>query len=708
MSVSIPVLNTIEIRIPPTFGRLYELAYNMWWAWDPTARNLWPAIHSVAWERYHNPVELLGAVDPSAWQALEGSDSFNDRYNEVIRKFANYMAGEDTWWKRHHQSDLTGPIAYLCTEYGVHSSVPFYSGGLGVLAGDHVKAASDLGLPFVAVGLLYRRGYFQQEVDSEGEQQHTYPELDMTRLPIRPVASSTGGQCKIPIQFPGRTVLAAAWCLQVGRAPIILLDTDIADNEPADRPITHTLYIRGREMRFCQELVLGVGAVRLLAAQSIEPAVWHVNEGHAAMSLLERISVGVKGGASLEVAEKEVRSRTVFTLHTPVQAGNEVFEFTLAEKYLAPWVTSIKTDMTYLARLGATESDQHGRFDLGAMAIRLAALVNGVSKRHAEVVSRDWSHLLNAPAFAITNGVHTPTWMGRDLGRELAKLIGPDWPTLLVEHPDKVEAIDEMPNEELWASHLARKQLFTRFARGRFRRQFARHGSSPDELRSVERMLPPDRLTLGFARRFATYKRATLMFHNVPWLQAILTNPDRPVQVVFAGKAHPADRPGQDFIRHIVELSRSPELRGHIYIMENYDHRVARFLVQGVDVWVNNPRPPEEASGTSGMKAAINGAINASVLDGWWAEAFDGDNGWAFGSASENHDHSAQDNADAIAFYRLLQDEIVPLFYQRDEQGVPQQWVELMKRSMKSTLVAFSTQRMVEEYAELAYLKVGK
>jgi starch phosphorylase len=530
----------------------------------------------------------------------------------------------------------------------------------------------------------------------------------MTRLPIRQVASSTGGQCKVPIQFPGRTVQAAAWCLQVGRAPIILLDTDIPDNEPADRPITHTLYIRGREMRFCQELVLGVGAVRSLAAQSIEPAVWHVNEGHAAMSLLERISVGVKGGASLEVAEKEVKSRTVFTLHTPVPAGNEVFEFALAEKYLAPWATSVKADMSYLARLGASHNDQQGRFDLGAMAIRLAALVNGVSKRHAEVVSRDWSHLLNTPALAITNGVHTPTWMGRDVAREVAARIGPDWPTLLVEHPEEVEAIDEIPNEELWASHLARKQLFTRFARGRFRRQFARHGSSPDELRSVERMLPPERLTLGFARRFATYKRATLMFHNVPWLQAILTNPDRPVQVVFAGKAHPADRPGQDFIRHIVELSRTPELRGHICIMENYDHRVARFLVQGVDVWVNNPRPPEEASGTSGMKAAINGAINASVLDGWWAEGYENDNGWAFGSSTENHDHGAQDNADAIAFYRLLQDEIVPLFYQRDEQGVPQEWVELMKRSMKSTLAAFSSQRMVKEYAELAYLKLGR
>jgi starch phosphorylase len=703
---AIPVLATADLGVPAAFGRLYELAHNLWWSWDPAGRDLWVAIDPVAWERYHNPIDLLSSLDPSTWATLEASEVFHDRYAEAVAGFDEYTKIAETWYDRRPEK-VTTSIAYLCAEFGVHHSLPFYSGGLGILAGDHAKAASDLGLPMVGVGLFYRRGYFRQEIDADGDQQHIYPQLDVPRLPVQAVMATTGGQLRVPVEFPGRVVQAGVWKLQVGRVPLLLLDTDIPENDPSDRPITHALYVRGRETRFCQELVLGVGAVRALTALGIQPAVWHVNEGHAALSLLERLWRLVQGGLSLSEAEKKVKASTMFTLHTPVPAGNEVFEFSYVEKYLGRWTTGIGQDLAYLRRMGAPKEGENGQFDLGALAIRLAAVTNGVSKRHAEVVTRDWSHILSGPAPAVTNGVHTPTWVGRDVGKTMINVLGPTWPSSLIEHPATTERLRELPDGQLWAAHQARKALLSRFVRGRLRRQMARHGSSPDEMRAVESLMPADRLTLGFARRFATYKRATLMFHNLSWLQSILTNPERPVQVVFAGKAHPADNQGQELIRRIVELSRLPELRGHLYLLEDYEARMARFLVQGVDVWVNNPRPPMEASGTSGMKAAINGVLNLSILDGWWAEGFNGKNGWAFGSRHENGDHATQDNEDAVSFYRTLQDEVVPLYYERDSSGVPTGWVERMREAMISTLEAYSAHRMVADYCRVGYFPLG-
>lgn len=703
--MNVPVLPGTEFRVPEPYAKLYDLAYNLWWSWEPSANDLWRHLDPKLWERYRNPIEVLSAVEPATWQALDASELFPDLYNQATRRFKEYMEDRQSWWERQG-SPSAGPVAYLCAEYGVHTSLPLYSGGLGVLAGDHTKAASDLGVPFVGTGLLYRRGYFRQEIDAEGDQQHTYPHLDVSRLPIRPVAGPTGGQLKVSVDFPGRTVHAAVWNLQVGRVPLLLLDTDIPDNEPADRPITSTLYVRGREMRFCQEMLLGVGSVKALAALGIEPAVWHVNEGHAAMSLLERLAVHVREGRARDEAEKLVRAKTLFTLHTPVPAGNEAFDVQLVEKYLSHWPAQVGADIGYLMGLGSSDGVA-GRFDLGALAIRLSSFVNGVSERHASVVSRDWAHLLSGPAPPVTNGVHTPSWVGRELGRLFADAIAPNWPIHLVEQPDSREAVHGVADEDIWAAHVARKQLLSRFARGRIRSQLARQGSSPDELRAVERMLPADRLTIGFARRFTTYKRATLMFHNIPWLQAILTNPERPVQVVFAGKAHPADRHGQELIRRIVELARTPELRGHVYVLEDYDMRMARFLVQGVDVWLNNPRPPQEASGTSGMKAGLNGALNLSILDGWWVEGHRDDNGWVFGLDWDTGDPGAQDNEDAVSLYNVLQDEVIPLYYTRDEAGLPREWIRMMKESIASSVAAFSTHRMVKDYAQRAYLPLG-
>lgn len=707
MRVDIPSLPGVELRVPATFSRLYDLAYNLWWSWD-AMNQLWRSINPEQWAQYRNPVEMLSAVDPATWKTLEDSEVFQDQYADTVRRFDEYMKATDTWWDRHHAGTIGGPVAYLCAEHGVHSSMPIYSGGLGVLAGDHTKSASDLGLPFVAVGLLYRRGYFRQEIEASGDQQHMYPVVDTSRMPVLPVAGR-GGQLRIEIEFPGRTVLVAVWKMQVGRVPILLLDTDIPDNADADRPITHMLYVRGREMRFAQEYVLGVGAVRVLEALDINPATWHVNEGHAAMSLLERLAGEVKSGASLGDAEKTVRANTLFTLHTPVPAGNEVFEMPLVEKYLSDWPRRVDRDMAYLAHMGSSRDGQNGHFDLGALAIRLSSFVNGVSQRHAAVATNDWGHLLGGEVVhGITNGVHMPSWVSRGNKRLLTEVIGPDWLTKLIEDPSVAEKLRDVPDERIWEDHLARKRLLTRFSRGRIRRQYARHGASPDELRAVDTLVPPDRLTIGFARRFATYKRALLMFHNIPWLQAILTNPDRPVQVIFAGKAHPADKMGQEYIRRIIELSKSPELSGHIYVLEDYDIRMGRFLTQGVDVWLNNPRPPQEASGTSGMKAAMNGGLNLSILDGWWAEGFNGKNGWAFGLEWGNGDHQAQDNEDALALYRVLQDEVVPRYYERDETGTPRAWVEMMKDAMISSLVGFSTNRMVKQYTEEAYVPLGK
>lgn len=706
MPFDIPTLPNAELTIPRSLRRLSDLAYNLWWSWHPEGRDLWASIDPVGWEQYHNPIDLLEAIDPTRWRQIEQVEMIHDLTHAAVRSFDGYMGDRETWYQRRGEP-MAGSVAYLCTEFGVHNTVPFYSGGLGILAGDHLKSASDLGIPLVGVGLLFRRGYFRQEVDMDGDQQHFYPELDLRRLPVRPVSSNGGGQLKVTVELPGREVYVAVWKLDVGTVPLLLLDTDLPENNVYDRPITHQLYVSGREMRFCQELVLGVGAVRALDELGIEPAVWHVNEGHSAISLLERAARMMEAGVGYDQARERIRSRTLFTLHTPVPAGNEVFDAAIAAKYLIPWADRLGVGMDDLTRLASADGHAIDRFDLGSLAIRFASITNGVSKRHGEIATRDWSHLIGGEAASVTNGVHTPTWIGRDGGRLLVRRFGSNWPTKLLEEPELVADARGLDDVAVWEAHQRRKEVFVRFARGRIRRQLARHGSAPDELAAVASMLPTDRLTLGFARRFATYKRATLMFRDRERLRSVLTDPERPVQIVFAGKAHPADQHGQAFIREITEISRSDEFRGHVFMLEDYDARMARFLVQGVDVWVNNPRPPMEASGTSGMKAAINGTLNFSVLDGWWLEGYNGRNGWVYGSEHANNDYEAADHHDADEFYRILADEIAPLYYDRNGAGIPHEWVQRMKEAIISTLVDFSTHRMLADYCDLAYFPMA-
>ncbi len=715
----IPTVHVTEIELPREFEQLYELAYNLWWSWTPQARELFSAIDSAKWALYRNPVQLLINIDPKRWYPLLDNEAFRTRYQAVMRDFEGYMeSGEATWFARHHGDAGAETIAYFSMEYGIHQSLAIYSGGLGVLSGDHCKAASDLGLPLVAVGLLYKGGYFRQTIDADGLQQHTYPEYDFTRLPLRPIVSATGGEAKVSVPLPGRDVMAKLWLAQVGRVPLILLDTDVPDNHPADRPISNQLYVSGREMRLLQEIFLGIGGVKALRAVGVEPSVWHINEGHSVCLQIERWRELVRDqGLDPDSARSRIRADAVFTTHTPVEAGNERFDPALIEKYFPSWCEEIGLSVAELLALGRAH-DGDDQFNLTALAIRTTSWTNGVSKLNAEVTGRMWQHLFpdrapgtpshsppsgGTPIHAVTNGVHTRTWLGQETQELLRLHLSPRWETMLLS-PEGWDQVLAIPDADLWITHRAQKERLGRFTRSRLREQHARHGASPDELRTIDALFDPRALTIGFARRFATYKRAKLVFSDEARLRALLDGQDRPVQMIFAGKAHPADRPGQQLIQHIFELSLSDSFLGKVFFLENYDIRMGRMLVQGVDLWLNTPRRPLEASGTSGQKVAMNGGLNFSIADGWWPEGWNGDNGWVIGSGETPEDENRQDAEDVASLYDTLESKIVPLYYDRDARDLPRGWIAMMKASIASLTPRFSASRMVRDYTENAYL----
>jgi starch phosphorylase len=698
--MNIRTLHVADIELPPTLERLRDLAYDYWWSWSPRASRLFSRIDPGQWRRYHNPVQLLINVEPQQWMRLLSDPEFVRLYDDVVRSLDEYRSRPR--WFAEQSGSLPGPVGYFSMEFGIHESLGIYSGGLGVLAGDHCKAASDLGVPLVGVGLLYRSGYFRQTVDADGFQQHIYPDYDFTRLPVLPVQAPGGGMLTVPVDLPGRVVQAAVWKVQVGLVPVLMLDTDIALNDPADRPITGILYVRGREMRLCQEVVLGIGGVRALRALNIHPAVWHMNEGHVAFLALERVRERVQMGESLAEALSAARANTVFTTHTPVPAGNETFDRRLVRKYLAPWIRDVGCEPDEAVSLGA----DNGNFNMTAFSIRVSSSTNGVSRLHGEVSSAMWRHLFEGgtdqPVGHVTNGVHTASWVGPEMRSFYVQHVDPAWDQKLLE-PDVMKRIYDAPDAALWAAHRAQKERLIRFVRERVRVQAARHGLSPDELRQVEGLLDPHALTIGFARRFATYKRAFLVMSDLERLRGLVSDAARPVQFVFAGKAHPADREGQEVVRRLFVLTHG-ELRGKLVFLEDYDIEVARALVQGCDVWLNTPRRPQEASGTSGQKVPVNGGVNLSILDGWWAEGFRGDNGWAIGDGSLDPDTGAQDHRDAESLYRVLADEVVPRFFDRDDGGLPREWIATMKASIESIVAPFSAHRMVRDYALGSYL----
>jgi starch phosphorylase len=706
-SLRVPTLPGHDINLPAGLEGLDELAYNLWWSWTPRAQSLFSRLDRAAWTRHRNPVPVLRGLDQARWAEAAADEDFMVDASRVLDEFHRYLAnGSDSWYASNSERMLPGPIGYFCAEFGIHESMQIYSGGLGILAGDHCKSASDAALPFVGVGLLYRRGYFRQQIDADGHQEHAQPDLDPSQLPLRRARGPHGAPLQVSVEVADRTVHAAVWVAQVGRVPILLLDTDVPANDPADRPITHILYVRGREMRLCQELVLGVGGVRALRALGIEPAVWHLNEGHSAFLLVERARELVAREPGLAVGEalRRVGRDAVFTIHTPVPAGNEVFARELVTNALSGWFSATRSEPAQLLELGRGHTDApDAPFDMTAFVLRHASGANAVSQLHGSTATDTWQDLAGHPVDAITNGVHVPTWLGRPVRRLFERAIGVSLGADL-SGPHQLDDLSELDDEELWGAHQQQKREMIGFLESRLARQFARHGEAPSVLRTMRGVLDQGALTIGFARRFATYKRAALLFRDEERLARMLSSAERPVQIIIAGKAHPADRPGQRVIQRIFELSRSEQLRGRVFIVEDYDMRIARFLVGGVDIWLNNPRRPMEASGTSGMKAAINGIPSVSILDGWWDEGFNGENGWAIGDRSSDGDDEAQDAADATELYRLLEEEIIPRFYERGADGVPPAWLHTMRASIAGALWQFSTARMLSEYVERLYL----
>lgn len=677
MSFVIPTRPPEHLDIPVELERLSDLAYNMWWTWDREARALFAEIDPALWGRYLNPVRVLSLTRTSHLKELAMDPGFRNRVHRVVSRFDAHL---------NRPSVPGGSVAYVSAEYALHECLPIYSGGLGVLSGDHLKEASDMALPLLGIGLLYRRGYFRQLVDADGYQQHTYPELDGLRLPILRVRAPDGTTLRVPVELPGRTLSLRVWVTFVGRVPLLLLDSYSNQNAEEDRYITSQLYVGKRDTRLVQEVVLGRGAVAVMDALDIQPSTWHMNEGHSAFLAVEALRRS--GQTHLPDAVEAVRPRHVFTTHTPVPAGNEVFDEGLVKPYLEDTARDMQQPVDALMDLGRTESGHSAGFNLTALALRLSHKANGVAQLHGEVSRKMW------PGFeigAITNGVHVSTWLGREMAKVL-EAEETDDPRMLAERAGK------LADETLWAAHVAQKHRLMRFVRTRMVRQSARHGNSPETLRRMADLLEPNALTLGFARRFAPYKRADLLFQDPKRLTKLLTDEARPVQLFMAGKAHPADRAGQEIIRNVWKLADTDELRGRIVFLEDYDMGVARLLVRGVDVWLNTPEWPREASGTSGMKAAANGVLHASVPDGWWAEAEREGTGFTLGDAA-----LPKTDRDTKLLFKMIEREIVPLYYERDEAGLPRRWIEHMRACVVAHMGRFSTRRMLEDYARESY-----
>ncbi len=700
--------------LPARLERLRDLACNLWWAWNHEAIDLFRRLDRDLWESTgHNPVLMLGTIRQERLEQVAEDDGFMAHLERVWREFDRYMQSKGTWYHKVHGRQDGLLIAYFSAEFGLTESLSIYAGGLGILAGDHLKSASDLGLPLVGVGLLYQQGYFRQYLNPDGWQQELYPDNDFYNLPVTLERQLSGAPLLVEVEYPGRTVKAQVWRVQVGRVPLYLLDTNIECNQPADRDITDQLYGGDDDMRIRQEVLLGIGGVRMLRALGLQPTVCHMNEGHSAFLALERIRLLMEEqGLSFAEAAEAATAGHVFTTHTPVPAGIDWFHPDLVDYYFSRYYPRLGLSRHEFLGLGRMNpEDPNGYFCMTILAMRLANRINGVSRLHARVSREMWQEVWpqvpadEVPILSITNGIHPRSWISHDMADLYDRYLGPRW----VERPaDQAvwQQVMRIPDEELWRTHERRRERLVAFVRRRLRAQLEQRGSRPAEVQAAEEALNPEALTIGFARRFATYKRGTLLFRDVDRLARILGDRDRPVQIIFAGKAHPRDNPGKELIRQIIHCARREEFRNRIVFLEDYDMAVARYLVQGVDLWLNTPRRPHEASGTSGMKATANGALNFSILDGWWAEAYTPETGWAIGHGEEypEDQFDYQDTVESNAIYDLLEKEIVPLFYDRGRDGLPRGWIARMKMAMRDHAAVFNTNRMVREYFEVCYL----
>ena len=702
---------TANADLPERIGRLNELAYNLWWAWNPDAINLYKSLNHNLWDTVsHNPVELLQSISLNVLRSAAEDPEYLANYDKVMADFDAYMNSTDTWFHRNYPNMKDKAIAYLSFEFGLHESIPAYAGGLGILAGDHLKESSDMGLPLNAIGFIYNQGYFVQKISEDGWQETSNFYLDFNKLPIIPLYYEDGRKVMISVNLPGRDIHARIWKIQVGRNSLYLMDTTIDENSPYDQQLTAKLYTADLDTRISQEILLGIGGVRLMRELGINPNVWHMNEGHAAFLSLERCREIVASGKTFEEAAEIVRKNDVFTTHTPVPAGNDRFPMWLMEKYFGSMWNELGLTSDQFLDLGKETTTWGDQFTMPILALKLSERSNGVSKLHGEVSRAMWHFLWpdrkveEVPISHVTNGVHSHTWVSRRMGMVFDQYLGTEWRDNL----DDVEMwkkVEDIPDEVLWEVRRHQKRQLNSYIARSARRVWVTGSKHPVQIIAGGVLLEPDALTIGFARRFPTYKRGNLILRDYERLLRLLNNTDRPVQFVFSGKAHPADEAGKLILQQLYRAIKDAHTGGRMVFLEDYNMDIARHLVSACDVWMNTPRRPMEASGTSGMKAAMNGALNFSVLDGWWAEGYNGKNGWAIGTEQEYDSTEAQDDADALSLYETLENEIVPLYYDRKDIAAPSKgWMKMMKNAISTLSPMYSTRRMVGDYVRNMYI----
>ena len=706
---------TVNPQLPKRIEKLADIANNLWWSWNTEYLRLFKEIDRDLWETVEkNPVKFLKSVDQEKLEKISTNEEFLKQYDKIEENFEDYMNSKSTWFSKNYPENKNDLIAYFSAEYGLDQILSIYSGGLGILSGDHLKSASDLGIPLVAIGLLYKNGYFHQKINGYGEQETQYNKIDISSLPIKPVKDADGKDLIVYVKFPKRRLYLKVWNIQVGRVNLYLMDSDIEENNEEYRNITTTLYGGDQEMRIAQEIVLGMAGVNVIRALGLNPTVYHMNEGHSSFLIIELIkNVMKEKQVSFEMARDIVSSKTVFTTHTPVPAGNDIFPLDLVEKYFKGYWDRLGISKEEFLQMGMIPNPKpNSGFNMGILALKVAGKKNGVSKLHGavsrELFNEVWPEIAadESPITYVTNGIHTCSWLSPELKELYNEYLMPYWQDSIYKDTTW-EKISDIPNEKLWNAHIQRKQKLMEKAKENITTRLKRSGYHYEEINEITSKLNPNILTIGFARRFATYKRATLLFRDLERITEIVNNSERPVQIIIAGKAHPKDKEGQDLIKYIHEISMKPQFKGKVLLLENYNMELSRYLISGVDVWLNTPRRPMEASGTSGQKASVNGVVNFSILDGWWAEGYNQKNGWAIGTNAEYESYDIQDNFDSESIYQTLESKVIPAYYEQNENGVSTKWMEYMKNSIISTGGKYSTARMLVDYTTKLYMPLA-